>query len=372
MSNKKKILIVQKIHSAGIQLLKNNLNYEYEVIDVEEMVDKIDSELFKKKIIDCDALSIRTEKLPGNIIEYAKNLKIISRHGVGYDNIDLISAKKNNITIAITATANAVAVSEHVLFMILNIAKGKSMYDKSVKSGNFGNRNKLPKTKEIWKKNMLIVGFGRIGQNLIKRCKGFDMKVKVYDPYVKKAREDGYVSRAAYKLLELDKKDRILRPGMVVVDLGAAPGGWSQVALKMVKSSGRVVAVDLLPLDGIGGVEFIQGDFTEQQCFEDLITLLDGPADLVMSDMAPNMSGNKSIDQPKSVYLVELALDFACKSLKPGGTFIAKIFQGAGIESVVKLMKQYFRVVKHRKPPSSRSRSAEIYLVGLEFRRHKP
>ena len=218
MSNKKKILIVQKIHSAGIQLLKNNLNYEYEVIDVEEMVDKIDPELFKKKITDCDALSIRTEKLPGNIIEYAKNLKIISRHGVGYDNIDLISAKKNNITIAITATANAVAVSEHVLFMILNIAKGKSMYDKSVKSGNFGNRNKLPKTKEIWKKNMLIVGFGRIGQNLIKRCLGFEMNVFVFDPFVSKEKVELFGGKKVDDLIEAVKSMDIISLHMPLND----------------------------------------------------------------------------------------------------------------------------------------------------------
>ncbi len=184
MPDKKKVLVVQNIHKKGIELLKNHPNFEFEIIDAEEMVDKIDPELFKKKIADCDALSIRTEKLSGKIIEHAKKLKIISRHGVGYDNIDLISTKNNNITLAITATANAVAVAEHVMFMILSIAKRKNMYDTTVKSGRFIDRNKLPKTTEIWKKNMLIVGFGRIGQCLIKRCLGFEMKVYVYDPFV--------------------------------------------------------------------------------------------------------------------------------------------------------------------------------------------
>ena len=140
----------------------------------------------KSKISNCDAISIRTAKLSGELINCSKNLKIISRHGVGYDNIDLAASKEKNITLAITATANAIAVAEHVLFMLLNIAKRKSMYDDSVKSGNFSNRNKLPKTIEIWNKNILIAGFGRIGQCLIKRCKGFEMNVFVYDPFVSK------------------------------------------------------------------------------------------------------------------------------------------------------------------------------------------
>ena len=180
MSNKKKILIIQNIHEAGIKLLEDNPNFEFELIE------NIDSKFLKEKISNFDGISIRTAKLPAEIINHCKKLKIISRHGVGYDNIDLKSAKNNNITITITATANAVAVSEHVMFMLLNIAKGKSMYDTTVKSGNFNERNKLPKTIEIWKKNILIMGFGRIGQCLIKRCLGFDMNVFVYDPYVTK------------------------------------------------------------------------------------------------------------------------------------------------------------------------------------------
>jgi len=178
--SKKKILIIQPIHEAGIKLLMNNSNYEYEIIE------NLEAQDIKSKISNCDAISIRTAKLSGELINCSKNLKIISRHGVGYDNIDLTASKEKNITLAITATANAVAVAEHVLFMLLNIAKRKSMYDETVKSGNFSNRNKLPKTIEIWNKNILIAGFGRIGQCLIKRCKGFEMNVFVYDPFVSK------------------------------------------------------------------------------------------------------------------------------------------------------------------------------------------
>ena len=178
--SKKKILIIQPIHEAGIKLLMDNSNYEYEIIE------NLEAQDIKSKISNCDAISIRTAKLSGELINCSKNLKIISRHGVGYDNIDLKASKEKNITLAITATANAVAVAEHVLFMLLNIAKRKSMYDESVKSGNFSNRNKLPKTIEIWNKNILIAGFGRIGQCLIKRCQGFEMNVFVYDPFVSK------------------------------------------------------------------------------------------------------------------------------------------------------------------------------------------
>ena len=176
----KKILVIQPIHEAGIELLKNNSNYEFEVVE------NVDPEFLKSKIKDCDAASIRTAKLTGDVIEAAKNLKIISRHGVGYDNIDLETSKKNNLTLAITATANAVAVAEHVMFMLLNISKRKNMYDNAVKDGKFNDRNKLPKTVELWGKNILIAGFGRIGQALIKRCLGFEMKVFVYDPFVSK------------------------------------------------------------------------------------------------------------------------------------------------------------------------------------------
>ena len=179
MSAKKKILVIQNIHQKGIDLLKGNPSYEFEIFD------EINEDL-KKKILDCDAVSIRTAKLPDEIISTAKNLKVISRHGVGYDNIGLKSTKEIGATLTITATANAVAVAEHVMFMLLNISKRKDMYDSSVKSGRFSDRNKLPKTIELWNKNILIAGFGRIGQCLIKRCKGFEMNVFVYDPFVSK------------------------------------------------------------------------------------------------------------------------------------------------------------------------------------------
>ena len=176
----KKILVIQPIHEEGINLLKDNSDFKYEVVD------NVDTEFLKSKIKDCDGISIRTAKLSGDVIEAANNLKIISRHGVGYDNIDLEVSKKKDITLAITATANAVAVAEHVMFMILNISKRGSMYDDTVKSGKFNERNKLPKTVELWNKNILIAGFGRIGQALIKRCLGFEMNVFVFDPFVSK------------------------------------------------------------------------------------------------------------------------------------------------------------------------------------------
>ena len=174
----KKILIIQPIHEAGIELLKYNNNYEFEIIEDAEISN------LKSKIVDCDGVSIRTAKLPAEAINAAKSLKIISRHGVGYDNIDLKSSKDKNITIAITAKANAIAVAEHVMFLLLSISKRKNMYDDSVKTGKFNERNRLPKTVELWNKNILIAGFGRIGKALIKRCLGFEMNVFVYDPFV--------------------------------------------------------------------------------------------------------------------------------------------------------------------------------------------
>ena len=176
----KNILIIQPIDKSGIEILENHSDYNFEIIE------GTDLEEIKKKIIECDGISIRTAKLPAEVIRGAKNLKIISRHGVGYDNIDLEAAKEKNITISITATANAVAVAEHVMFMLLNISKRKDMYDKTDKSGRFNDRNKLPKTIELWNKNILIMGFGRIGKSLIKRCIGFEMNVYIYDPFVSK------------------------------------------------------------------------------------------------------------------------------------------------------------------------------------------
>ena len=178
MSDKKKILVIQSIHKAGIDLLEGHPKFDFEIIE------NLDVSNINSKISECDAISIRTAKLPGALIDVAKNLKIISRHGVGYDNIDTEATKRKKITLAITANSNAVAVAEHVMFMLLNISKRKDMYDSSVKSGRFDERNKLPKTIELWNKNILIAGFGRIGQCLIKRCKGFEMNVFVYDPYI--------------------------------------------------------------------------------------------------------------------------------------------------------------------------------------------
>ncbi len=180
MSNKKKILIIQKVHEKGMELINNHPNFDVEVTDDTSV------ENLKSKIKDCDGASIRIAKLSGEVINEAKNLKIISRHGVGYDNIDLKTAKERDIKIAITANANAVTVAEHVMFVLLNIAKRRELYHTTVKEGNFKDRNKLPKTIEVWKKNFLIMGFGRIGKALIKRCLGFVMYVYVYDPFVDK------------------------------------------------------------------------------------------------------------------------------------------------------------------------------------------
>ena len=180
MSNKKKILVIQKVHDKGMELINNHPDFDVEVTD------DVSVENLKSKIKDCDGASIRIAKLSGEVINEAKNLKIISRHGVGYDNIDLKTAKERDIKIAITANANAVTVAEHVMFVLLNIAKRRELYHTTVKEGNFKDRNKLPKTIEVWKKNFLIMGFGRIGKALIKRCLGFEMNVYVYDPFVDK------------------------------------------------------------------------------------------------------------------------------------------------------------------------------------------
>lgn len=194
------------------------------------------------------------------------------------------------------------------------------------------------------------------------------LKEHFTDPYVKEAQRLGYPSRATFKLLELDEKDKLLRKGMTVVDLGAAPGGWSMVARDKVGPKGMVVALDLLPLT-ISGVEFIQGDFTDDQIYHQLKELIKNrPIDLVLSDMAPNISGNKSIDQPRSMYLAELALDFAKESLKPGGDFLIKLFQGADVDQFGKAVKACFDVVKWRKPAASRPRSREVYLLGRGFK----
>jgi 23S rRNA (uridine2552-2'-O)-methyltransferase len=190
------------------------------------------------------------------------------------------------------------------------------------------------------------------------------IKQHVKDPYVQMSQKDGYRSRASYKLLEIIEKDRLIRPGMTVVDLGAAPGGWSQVAMNLVGHEGRVHALDLLPMDGIAGVDFILGDFTEDEILQELLTLIDKrPVDLVISDMAPNLTGSKAVDQPTSIYLVELAADLACKVMKPEGVFIAKLFQGEGFDEFVRHVRTLFNTVSMRKPDASRSKSREVYMV---------
>ncbi|AZT85150.1 23S rRNA (uridine(2552)-2'-O)-methyltransferase RlmE [Marinobacter sp. NP-4(2019)] len=189
------------------------------------------------------------------------------------------------------------------------------------------------------------------------------------DVWVKKSQEDGYRSRASYKLIELDNKDRLFRPGQVVVDLGAAPGGWSQVAMERVGDNGVVVASDILPMNPIAGVDFVQGDFTEDSVLEELLGILgDRKADVVISDMAPNMSGMAAVDIPRAMGLVELALDMAQQVLRPGGVFVAKVFQGEGFDALLADMRKSFNTVVSRKPDSSRARSREIYQVCKGFR----
>jgi len=189
------------------------------------------------------------------------------------------------------------------------------------------------------------------------------------DKYVKQSQNDGYRSRASYKLIELDKKDRLFKSGMFVVDLGAAPGGWTQVAGQRVGDKGRVVASDILPMDPIPDVDFVCGDFTEQDVYDELMQCLDGePVDLVISDMAPNMSGVSAVDQPAAMYLVELALDFALKALGPGGSFVCKIFHGEGFDEYLKSCREQFSSVAIRKPDASRARSRETYIVARGLR----
>jgi len=191
------------------------------------------------------------------------------------------------------------------------------------------------------------------------------MREHVNDPYVQKAKAEGYRSRAAYKLLELDRKDRLLAPGQLVVDLGAAPGSWSQVAAAKLGGKGRVVAVDLLPMEPLPGVHFVQGDFREQEVLDALLLALGGSkADLVISDLAPNISGIAVSDQARAMHLAELALEFAGQCLKPGGSLLVKVFQGAGFTEFLAAMRKAFAKVGSRKPEASRGRSSEMYLLG--------
>ena len=189
------------------------------------------------------------------------------------------------------------------------------------------------------------------------------------DPYVQQAQRDGYRSRACYKLLEIQEKDRLIRPAMTVLDLGSAPGGWSQVAVELVGHSGRVIASDILPMDTLAGVEFIEGDFTEDEVFARILDAIgENPVDLVMSDMAPNMSGVNAVDQPRSMYLVELAVDMARQVLAPGGSLVAKVFQGVGFDQLFRDVRDSFGAVVARKPRASRPRSREVYMVARDFR----
>ncbi len=190
------------------------------------------------------------------------------------------------------------------------------------------------------------------------------MREHVNDPFVQLAQKEGYRSRAAYKLMEIDAKDHLLKPGMVVVDLGATPGGWSQVAARQVGRSGQVIALDLLPLDPLAGVDFILGDFRDDSVLKQLEILLQGKqVGLVISDMSPNICGVASADQARAIHLAELAMEFALEHLKSDGSFLAKVFQGVGFEEFYKLMKTRFVKVVTRKPKASRDRSSELYLL---------
>jgi len=189
------------------------------------------------------------------------------------------------------------------------------------------------------------------------------------DEYVKKAQKEGYRCRAVYKLLEIIEKKHIINKGDTVIDLGAAPGGWSQVAVKITGKSGQVIASDILPIEEINGVNFIQGDFTEQSVYDEIMNLIKGSSiDIVLSDMAPNMSGQLSVDQPKSMYLADLAIDFALKILSRNGHFIVKVFQGDGFDEYVKKSRSSFRKVSIIKPKASRPRSKEVYLLASQLK----
>jgi len=201
-----------------------------------------------------------------------------------------------------------------------------------------------------------------------KSSKGW-LKEHFDDEFVLRSQRDGYRSRAIYKLIEIDEKDRLIKPGMTVVDLGAAPGGWSEYGVKKVGAKGKLIALDILPMEPIAGVEFIEGDFREDVVYEQLMKVTgDSPVDLVISDMAPNISGMESVDIPRAFYLCELALDFSRQTLKPGGGFLAKLFQGEGFDEYHKELKQSFSRVVMRKPRASRARSREIYALATGFK----
>lgn len=189
------------------------------------------------------------------------------------------------------------------------------------------------------------------------------------DEFVKRAQREGFRSRAVYKLDEIQHKDRILKPGMTIVDLGAAPGGWSQYAARVLRGQGRIIAMDILPMEPLDGVEYLQGDFREDEVLEALMEKIDDRAiDLVMSDMAPNISGMEAVDQPRSMYLAELAVDFAAQVLREGGDLLFKAFQGEGFDDLVRLLRGQYRQVRIRKPKASRPRSREVYVLARHYR----
>lgn len=193
------------------------------------------------------------------------------------------------------------------------------------------------------------------------------MQEHLNDPYVKMAQKDGYRARAAYKLIEIDDKDKLIKPGMTVVDLGSTPGSWSQVVVQRLKGQGRIIALDILDMHPIAHVEFIQGDFREESVLRQLEQSLNNQqVDLVIADMAPNISGVKDVDQAGAAYLTELALEFSRDWLKPGGNFLVKVFIGSGFEEIMQAMRQQFEKVVTRKPKASRDRSSEVYLLGLK------
>ena len=195
------------------------------------------------------------------------------------------------------------------------------------------------------------------------------MQEHVNDEFVKRAQRDGYRARAAYKLMEIDDKDHLIKPGMTVVDLGATPGSWSQVTVQRLQGKGHVIALDLLEMQPIPGVDFIQGDFREEAVLNQLEEMLNGKhVDLVIADMAPNMTGINLVDQANAAYLTELALEFSLKWLKPGGHFLVKVFIGSGFDDIVRNMRTGFEKVATRKPKASRDRSSEVYLLGLKRR----
>ena len=192
------------------------------------------------------------------------------------------------------------------------------------------------------------------------------MQEHLNDEFVKRAQKDGYRARAAYKLIEIDDKDKLIKPGMTIVDLGSTPGSWSQVAVQRLKGQGKVIALDILDMTGIAGVTFIQGDFREETVLLQLQAAINNkPVDLVIADMAPNISGVKDVDQAGAAYLTELALEFSKDWLKPNGNFLVKVFIGAGFDDIVKTMRGHFDKVVTRKPKASRDRSSEVYLLGL-------